>query len=211
MGAFLPTYAFACPDKHVTEIMRRMSDRPGHIDCPECGQHATQRPNWSPAARPHRYGTNKFIHIKKSDPQRLHHYVCDKGHDTDEWYEDPPQAIPCQQDGCDLTAEKSIGCQIETFWLANEREGGYYDRSLGMQIFTESQRNAEAKKRGLTIIDGDYDTGKETLEGRQKQEELQVGYKDYFDRVHNDPAYADARAAIDRGDLPQMIKPETII
>ena len=138
MGAFLPTYAFACPDKHVTEIMRRMSDRPGHI-------------------------------------------------------------------------EKSIGCQIETFWLANEREGGYYDRSLGMQIFTESQRNAEAKKRGLTIIDGDYDTGKETLEGRQKQEELQVGYKDYFDRVHNDPAYADARAAIDRGDLPQMIKPETII
>mgnify|MGYP003656422905 CR=1 FL=1 len=158
----MPTYKFSCPNQHDTEMVSSMSSRPSSIDCPDCSEIATQRPNWAPAPRPHRFGTNKWIHIKSERTDRLYHYSCELEHDTDEWFENPPDEIECQQKGCSLVAKKSIGANIETFWLQMEREGGYYDQSLGMQIHTEAQRKAEAKKRGLTIVDGDFDVAAAT-------------------------------------------------
>ncbi len=205
----MPTYAYRCPDGHKAERIFTMSSKPDGIPCPECDEQMKQVPNWSPSPRPHRYGTNKFTHTKSEDPVRLRHYVCPDGHDTDEWFDEAPDSIPCQEEGCDLVAKKSVGAQIETFWLSMEREGGYYDQSLGMRIYTEAQRKREAEKRGLTIVDGDFDIQQATFEGRQKQQKLQDGYRDYHDRVQHDPAYADARAAIARGELPELIDPNT--
>ena len=206
----MPTYEFSCPDGHKVERIFRMATKPDGIACPDCDLQMKQVPNMAQAPRPHRFGTNKWVHVQSERTDRWYSYECASGHFTDDRFEEAPDQVPCEDEDCKLMAPRALGNGVETFWLEKEREGGYYDRTLGVQIYNEAQRKAEAKKRGLTIVDGDFDIGRETLEGRQAQEELQVGYRDYFERVHSDPAYADARKAMDRGELPSMINPDTV-
>jgi hypothetical protein len=206
----MPTYLYKCESGHQREHMCSMSDKPKSFVCSECDNDMKSVPNLSMQARPIRFGSNKFTHVRSGRTERMYHYRCESGHDTDDWFDKAPETTPCQEEGCDLTSNRVFGMNIETFWLANEREGGYYDKTLGCQIFTEAQRKQICKEKGLTPVDGDFDVNQATYEGRKKQDDLQEGYRDYYNRVMHDPAYQSARKAIDRGDLPQLIHPDTL-
>jgi hypothetical protein len=200
----MPTYKWQCADGHVAERIFRMSDKPESIPCADCVLQMTQVPNWAPAPRPHRFGTNKYTHTRSEDPVRLHHYKCSAGHDTDEWFEDPPGKIPCEEEGCELEAKKTVGANVETFWLEVEREGGYWDRGLGVQIFSEHQRNQICKQKGLVPVDGDYDIAKEAKPYFDRIKEEDEAYNDYYDRTMRNK---DVRKALDMGEMEPLMEP----
>ena len=77
-----------------------------------------------------------------------------------------------------------------------------------LTLTSENHRREICRQRGLTPVDGDWDLAGEIAKNESKVEEEKETYKDYYDRVHNDPAYKDFRKAIDEGRVDTLLPPE---
>lgn len=77
-----------------------------------------------------------------------------------------------------------------------------------MTLKSEQHRLEVCRERGLTPVDGDWDMDSEIKKHDAKIEEEKENYKDYYDRVHNDPAYKDLRKAQDEGRVMPLLQPD---
>jgi len=207
----MPIYTFDCEKcEHDTEIFTGIASRPEEIACEECGSNAKHRKlNWRPPPKRKNghtiYGTGTSAEefLKK---ERLVQYKCATcNHGTWEWFVGKaPQEVECEFDSCDGKAGRVWKVKLDMHWARFP----YYDRGLGVTLTSENHRREICRQRGLTPVDGDWDLAGEIAKNESKVEEEKETYKDYYDRVHNDPAYKDFRKAIDEGRVDTLLPPE---
>ena len=207
----MPIYSFDCVEcKHETEIFCGIESRPDVIECEECNAQAIWRSiNWQPPPQPKNqhvvYGVGKSAdeYLKK---ERLVQYKCDKcGHGNFEWFAGtPPKKIDCELEKCSGECSRVYKVKLDMHWARFP----YYDRGLGVILKSEQHRQEICRQRGLTPVDGDWDLAGEISKNEAKVEEEKETYRDYYDRVHNDPAYKDFRKAQDQGQIDQLLPPD---
>lgn len=202
----MPIYVYDCEAcGESTDVICLYSDRKDEAECKSCSGEARRRELcWNPPPKPVNvhpvYGhyTGKTL----SEKERAYIYLCDERHVTVEFYANPPSEMDCED--CDLVAKKEIGCNLDMHWATFP----YYDRGLGCVVKSERHRREVAKSKGLTCVDGDWDIGGEISKLEMKQEEEKAAYRDYYERVNNDPAYQDYWKNRDLGLQPDMLPPD---
>lgn len=207
----MPIYTFDCVEcAHETEIFSGIESRPDVIECEECSAEAKWRSiNWQPPPKQKNshvvYGKGQSSEefLKK---ERLIQYMCDTcGHHTFEWFKGtPPKEVNCECEECSGIAARVYKVKLDMHWARFP----YYDRGLGMILKSEQHRLEVCRERGLTPVDGDWDMDSEIKKHDAKIEEEKETYRDYYDRVHNDPAYKDFRKAQDQGQIDQLLPPD---
>lgn len=203
----MPIYIYDCDScGSSTDHVSSYEERPDEVDCGECPAVASRRELcWNPPAKAKNshpvYGAARGTG-ELSDKERIYTYKCEDGHVTVEYYKTPPKEMPCEE--CDKTAKKEFGCNLDMHWSRYP----YYDRGLGCIVKSEYHRRQVAKSRGLTPVDGDWAMDREITRLEAGVEEEKREYRDYYDRVHNDPAYRDFLKARDDGLFPDMILPD---
>ena len=188
----MPVYSFDCEKcEHETEVFTGIASRPTEVECEECGSNAKHRKlNWRPPPKVKNghalYGAGKSVEefIKK---ERLIQYKCATcSHGTWEWFTGKaPQEVECEFESCTGKSARVWKVKLDMHWARFP----YYDR-------------------GLTPVDGDWDLAGEISKNESKVEEEKETYRDYYDRVHNDPAYKDFRKAQDEGRIDALLPPE---
>lgn len=207
----MPIYTYDCAEcKHETESFSGISSRQEEIECEECGSNAKHRKlNWRPPPkiknRHPKYGkgTPSADFMKK---ERLIQYCCVTCHrGTFDWFKgDAPKTVDCEYEECAGEANRVYKVKLDMHWARFP----YYDRGLGVTLTSESHRTELCRQRGLTPVDGDWDLDAEIKKNEAIVEEEKEVYRDYYDRVQNDSAYADLRKAQDNGLAEALLPPD---
>jgi len=203
----MPIYSYDCDTcGSSTDHVCRFEDRPDEIVCGECADKSVRRELcWNPPAESknsHPVYGKAAGSDSPSEKERVYTYKCEDGHISVEYYASPPKEMPC--DDCEKMAAKETGCNLDMHWS----KFPYYDRGLGCIVKSEYHRRAVAKSRGLVPVDGDWDMDKEVGKLEAGIEREKEEYRDYYDRIHTDPAYRDFLKARDDGRVPDMIQPD---
>jgi hypothetical protein len=202
----MPFYTYDCEScQSSTDIICQYKDRPEETACAECDGVALRRSIcWNPPPEPVSvhpvYGRPSGASL--SEKERAYIYLCESKHVTVEFYASPPAEMQCED--CDLVAKKEVGCNLDMHWAKYP----YYDRGLGCIVKSERHRREVAKSKGLTPVDGDFDTDPHFRKEDSTRESEQAAYREYYDAVQNDPAYRDYWKARDEGREPDMLPPD---
>ena len=73
---------------------------------------------------------------------------------------------------------------------------------------SESHRREVCRQQGVVPVDGDWDMAGEISKQDAKIDEEKDVYRDYYDRINNDPAYKDVRKKIDQGKMAALLPPD---
>lgn len=210
----MPTYTYRCETcGQSTDRVFRISDRPDAIACGCGGGDATRV--FSPPDVPHRpnhFGTGQEHRGVAADSAATWvWYRCDEGHESLVKAVTPPDTVECEEDGCDLVAERDrtpprFG---NRYWVELERDGGRFDVGLGQHVYSKAHRDALCQQLGVAPVDGDMRLTEEEAQRRLDDEERADirEYADYYSRFHNDPGFAEARALVDQGRCSPLAPP----
>jgi hypothetical protein len=200
----MPIYVYDCEGcGKVSDFMCQYKDRPDTIACGDCEETAVRRSLcWNPPAKPVNshplYGqTNPDI----SEKERAYIYICEEKHITVEFYSSPPAEMMC--DDCELMAKREVGANLDMHWARYP----YFDRGLGCIVKSERHRREVAKSMGLTLSPFNWDMEGAVAKLSAQEEKEKQEYRDYYNRVNNDPAYKDYWKARDQGLQADMLPP----
>tara|TARA_A100001515_G_scaffold72885_1_gene57956 strand:- start:1292 stop:1915 length:624 start_codon:yes stop_codon:yes gene_type:complete len=207
----MPIYTFDCPEcDHATDVFSSFESKPETVDCEQCGAEAAWRSiNWQPPPKPQNHhvvygkGLDSDEFLKK---ERLMQFSCeDCGETTFEWLSGvPPETYPCETEGCGGQAKRVVRPKLDMHWARYP----YYDRALGVMLKSESHRREVCRQQGVVPVDGDWDMAGEISKQDAKIDEEKDVYRDYYDRINNDPAYKDVRKKIDQGKMAALLPPD---
>ena len=203
----MPIYTYDCSScNHETDIFSGINSRPKETECEKCGEVALHREiNWRPPPK------QKNMHVLYGEGQpvdefmkkeRLMQFKCEKcTHVTFEWFKGSVESVECELERCSGNAKRVYKMKLDMHWARYP----YYDRGLGMVLKSERHRREVCKQQGLTPVDGDWDMDYHFSKADKEIDEETEVYKDYVDRLENDPAYKDWRKARDAGQVPDML------
>lgn len=202
----MPIYTYDCGEcGKSTDVICLYSDREDETECKSCSKTATRREIcWNPPPEPVNihpvYGRPSGSSL--SEKERAYIYLCENKHVTVEFYAEAPSEMQCED--CELVAKKEVGCNLDMHWAKYP----YYDCGLGCIVKSERHRREVAKSKGLTPVDGDWDMDNAVSKLETQQEKEKQAYRDYYERVENDPAYKDYWKERDLGLRPAMLPPD---
>jgi hypothetical protein len=201
----MPLYDYICPDGHTDELFRGIGSREDPHECSHCGKPSrlTIIGTTGQKAEPEREN-GVVIKWKYGKPANIFHmreYVCGD----------------CEySDSCDCTSEDgkydSSGVRCEACGSANVKISWplhmidrfserfpYFDRGLGMMLFSKAHRREVCRRRGLTPVDGNFDIAETSAEQRRQEAEDVAILKEMRNLMDDHPGYSEYRRMKDRG------------
>ena len=191
----MPAYDFQCKrcDER-TEWIGSFSSRPDDIECEHCSGVATytvMEAEKKPAIK---------IRGTVSDRDKVWREVeCECGFSDIEEYDRDVEEVVCP----DCTRMVKVGMLGSHSRLEELRYGytGRYDRGLGCWVESEKHRLALCREKGIVPVEevgDDYLAGRREARKREEAEE-ERSYRDYENKVENDPMFSRYRELRSRG------------